>query len=192
MLDTRSGYGFDLRRPLKKFGFYCQAIYAERENSTYLVLMQLVHYYCMRVGPVYAQELGGVWQLKHIGSMACAMHKVSLLQCYSSTVCFLPYDDFTDCVRPFNYYRSAGLSQGAFVYFTGDWQDRVVCYKSNQILTRLQWLMRPSSGLPTLTDTKERGNLGVSEISGPPPSWLGRGGSSQRGRYYTNDCVGAG
>ena len=45
--------------------------------------MQLVHYYCMRVGPVYAQELGGVWQLKHIGSMACAMHKVSLLQCHS-------------------------------------------------------------------------------------------------------------
>ena len=42
--------------------------------------MQLVYHYCMRIGPVCAQELGGVWQLKHIGSMACAMHKVSLLQ----------------------------------------------------------------------------------------------------------------
>jgi len=84
MLNTRLGHGFNLRRPFKKFGFYCQAIYTERENSTYLVLMQLIHHYCIRVGPVCAQELGGVWQLKHIGSMAYAMHKVSLLQCYTT------------------------------------------------------------------------------------------------------------
>jgi len=32
---------------------------------------------------VYAQRLGGVWQLKYIGNMAWAMPKVSLLQYYS-------------------------------------------------------------------------------------------------------------
>ena len=59
-------------------------MYTERENSTCLVFMQLVYYHCIRVGPVYVQELGGMWQLKYIGSIACAMHKVSLLQCHTS------------------------------------------------------------------------------------------------------------